>query len=309
MDTFSALNMLVRSAEERNFSVVARQLGVTPAAVSKQVAKLEQELGVQLVVRTTRSLSLTEAGARLVAEAMPGLQQVQAALASTNPHDKAISGTLKVSLATGFGRDYILPIMLPLLTAHPNLRFDWHFENRQIDLVAEGFDAAIGGGFDISGGLVARPLTPLHLVLVAAPEYLKNCGKPVPKTPRDLMQHAALVLRAPSTGRARNWDLQTRHEHTVIEPNVRIWLSAPEALADAAVAGYGIALAGMAHVRRHLDNGDLVRLLPQWWSDVGNISLYFPSSRRIPPKTRVFVDYVITTLQSNGLAKILSATK
>jgi DNA-binding transcriptional LysR family regulator len=273
--------------------------------VSKQIAKLEQTLGGHLIVRTTRNLTLTEAGVRSVAEAAPRLKQMQNALEASKPDHRIVSGILKVSLATGFGRSIILPMMPPLLQAHPKLCIDWHFDNQQVDIIGQGFDVAIGGGFDISSGLVARPLLALHLVLVAAPSYLQ--GKPVPQTPFDLLQHEALMLRSSSTGRTRNWNLQSRSESVVIEPNARFWFSAPEALADAAVAGYGIGLAGMSHVYTHLAQGTLVRLLPDWYVDVGHTAIYFPLSRLMPPKTRVFIDHISHTIEQSGLVKTLSA--
>jgi DNA-binding transcriptional LysR family regulator len=307
MDTVSALDMLVRSAEEASFSAAARQLGVTPAAVSKQVAALEKSLGVRLVQRSTRRLALTEAGVRLVSEATPGLRQVQAALAATNQKTAAVSGVLKVSLAPAFGRRYVLPLMGPLLDRHPGLRLDWHFENRQVDLIGEGFDAGISGGVDINSGLTARALVPLHLVVVAAPEYLKRRGDPAIRRPEDLAAQEALLLRSPNSGRTRPWLLKNGAREMLVEPSPRIWVSDPEALCDAVVEGYGIALAALTHVRPHLDSGALVRLLPRWWCDGGMISVYFPSGRLMPAKTRVFVDHLTESMRAAGLGKRLSA--
>ena len=307
MDVFGALDMLVRSAEEGSFSAAARQLGLTPAAVSKQIAALEHRLAAQLLVRSTRRLALTEAGARLVQGAGPGLQQLQAALASANQRRSAVAGVLRVSLAPAFGRQEILPLMGPLLDAHPALKLDWHFENRQVDLIAEGFDAGIAGGIDLAGGLIARPLVPLHLVAVAAPSFLLGCGLPEPRAPHDLAAFEAVVLRSARTGRSRPWNLQRRHERVTVEPKARLWLSDPEAVSAAALAGYGVALAGLPHVQQHLQSGALVRLLPSWWCDAGAISIYFPPSRLMPAKTRAFVDHVVAAVESSGLARRMTA--
>lgn len=307
MDTVSALDMLVRSAEEASFSAAARQLGVTPAAVSKQVAALEKSLGVRLVQRSTRRLALTEAGVRLVVEATPGLRQMQAALAAANQRAGPVSGVLKVSMAPSFGRRYVLPLMGPLLERHPGLRLDWHFDNRQVDLIGEGFDAGISGGVDINSGLTARALVPLHLVIVASPDYLARRSAPEIRRPEDLSAHDALLLRSPNSGRTRPWLLRSGAKEALVEPSPRIWVSDPEALCDAVVAGYGIALAALTHVRPHLDSGNLVRLLPRWWCDGGMISVYFPSGRLMPAKTRVFVDHLTQSMRTSGLGKSLSA--
>lgn len=307
MDVCSALDMLSRSADARSFSAAARQLGVTPAAVSKQVAALEKRLAVQLVVRSTRSLALTEAGVRLMREAGPGLEAMQRALASANQQQTALAGVLKVSLAPAFGRQHVLPVMGPFLQAHPGLALDWQFDNRQVDLIADGFDAGIGGGIDLAGSLVARPLAPLHLVVVAAPSYLARCGAPLPRRPEDLAAFDAVVLRSARTGRSRPWSLQRRRRHVAVEPTARVWLTDPEAVGEAAVAGFGIALSAVSHVHAHLASGALVRLLPEWWSDAGSISVYFPASRLMPAKTRAFVDFVTGTLQASDIARRLTA--
>jgi DNA-binding transcriptional LysR family regulator len=307
VDIFTALEMLVRTAEERSFSGAARQLGLTPAAVSKQIARLERELGVQLVVRTTRSLALTEPGRRLVSEAGIGLQHLQAALAATNQRERSLTGVLRVSLAPAFGRQYVLPVMPEFMAAHPGLRLDWQFDNRQVDLVAERFDAGIAGGVDLAGGLIARPLVPLHLVLVAAPSYLRRSRLQSPNTPDDLSRHEALVLRSQSTGRSRPWTLQRGKRKRLIDPNARFWMSDPEALSSAALAGLGIALAGLPHVRVYLERGELVRVLPDWWCDAGTISLYYPPSRFMPAKTRAFVEHLVSSFKGAELQSAFRA--
>lgn len=307
MDVFNALDMLVRSTEQHSFSGAARQLGLTPAAVSKQIAALERQLGTQLVVRSTRGLALTEAGERLVREAEPGLRQLRSALASANPSDTAIAGVLRVSLAPAFGRQHVLPLMGPFLEAHPQLRLDWHFDNRHVDLIKEGFDAGIAGGVDLSGGMVARTLVPLHLVLVASPAYLRRTGLPMPAHPKDLDGFEAVVFKPINSGRARPWTLQCRRTRVTVEPKVRWWLSDPEALTDAALAGHGVALSGLSHVFDHLRRGTLVRLLPQWWCDAGAMAVYFPPSRLMPAKTRAFVDHLARAFRDSGLAKRLTA--
>ncbi len=305
MDLLGALEMLVRSAEGGSFSAAARQLGLTPAAVSKQVARLEQQLKLQLLVRSTRSLALTEQGQRLVREAAPGLQQVHAALSGVRERGADVAGVLKVSLAPAFGRDYVLPLMAPLLQRHPGLRLDWQFENRQVDLIAEGFDAGIAGGVELAGGLVARPLVPLHQVLVASPDYVARRG--LPRNPVELDAHDTLALRSLRTGRVRVWQLQQGRRQVTVEPSARVAVSDPEALTQAALCGLGIALAGLPHARPHLDSGALVRVLPLWWADAGDISVYFPHSRLLPAKTRAFVDHLTSEFERQGIAMRLQA--
>lgn len=307
MDIFSALDMLIRSTELGSFAAAGRQLGLTSAAVGKQVGRLEQSLGVQLIVRSTRHIALTDAGRKLVEDARAGVHQVRAALDAANQREEGIAGTLRVSAAPAFGRQYVLPMMGPFLDAHPMLRLDWQFENRHVDLVAEGFDVGIAGGVDLAGGLAARALAPLHLVVVASPVYLSRAGLPVPTRPEELHGHQLIALRSPATGRVRPWNLHSPSGQYAYQPEPRILLNEPEAIKEAAVSGFGIALAGMAHVASELESGALVRLLPQWWVDGGNVSVYFPPSRLLPAKTRAFVDYLATVFREHRVAERLSA--
>jgi DNA-binding transcriptional LysR family regulator len=305
MDTLGALEMFVRSTRTGSFSGAARMLGVTPAAVSKQVGRLELELGVQLLVRTTRKLMVTDEGRRVLAEAEPAMEALRAAVSGARSGEREIGGVLRVSLPAAFGRQYVLPTMATFLDAHPALRIDWRFENQQVDLVAEDLDAGIAGGVNLAGGLVARPLVPLHMVFVAAPSYLRRVA--APRQLDDLSRYDAIVLRSKSTRRARPWRMQRRGEFVSIEPKARLWLDEPEAIAAAAQLGYGVALLGLPHAAPHLQSGALVRLLPNWWSDGGMISVYFPRNRQMPFKTRTFVDHLTAALSDERIQRLLSA--
>lgn len=307
MNRFDALDMLLRSAEGGSFSAAAKQLGLTPAAISKQVARLERELQVQLLRRSTRSLSLTEAGERLIAEAGPALLQVRAALESVDAGAGEVEGVLRVSVAPAFGRRYVVPAMLPLLAAHPRLRIDWHLDNRRADLVAEGFDAGIAGGLELTGSMVARPLAPLHLVLVAAPTLFAALGSPAWTRPEALAGVPAVALRSEQTGRPRPWVLQSGGETVRVDPLARQWFNDPEAVCEAAVAGAGIGLVGMSHALPHLAAGRLQRLLPDWWCDAGQLQVYFAMNRMLPRKTRAFVDALLAAARERGWARQLDA--
>jgi DNA-binding transcriptional LysR family regulator len=159
----------VQTAEHGSFSAAARVLGQTPAGVSKNVARLEADLGVRLFQRSTRRLSLTESGERFLQQVNGPLISLQAALAGVRNRDEAPAGTLKVSMGQAFGRNFLVPLLTDFLARYPAVLPDWHFDNRQVDIVGEGFDAAIGGGFELTPGVVARELAPVHIVAVASP--------------------------------------------------------------------------------------------------------------------------------------------
>ncbi|MBD9679364.1 LysR family transcriptional regulator [Pseudomonas sp. PDM18] len=306
MESLISIECFVRSAEAGSFAAAARRLGLTPAAVSKNVARLENNLGVRLFQRSTRSLTLTESGERFLVEASGGLASLQSAIANLASADGQPSGMLKVSMGLVFGRDYILPLLGEFLGRYPAIRPDWHFDNRQVDLIAEGFDAAIGGGFELPPGVVARKLSPAHLVLLASPAYLD--GRPAIRYPSDLPSHDGIRIRSPQTGRVRPWPLTNRQQaQAPIALKERMTFSDPEAACVAALMDLGVTLVSMQHAVPYLDSGRLVRVLPEWYVNAGNTALYYAAQKLLPAKTRVFVDYVIEHFRNQGLEQRFSA--
>ncbi|HSX85730.1 MAG TPA: LysR family transcriptional regulator [Cellvibrio sp.] len=305
METLASLESFVRSAETSSFSAAARLLGLTPAAVSKNVATLEGKLGVRLFQRSTRRLTLTEAGESFLLEVSSGLERVQSALANASRNRGQPSGTLKVSLAFAFGRQYILPLLTDFMAQYPDIQPDWRFENRQVDLINEGIDVAIGGGIELSPGVVARELARPYMVLVASPGFLAD--KKMPKVLADLLTWDAIVRRSSNTGRIQPWQLRSKNnEQETVEPNARVILNDPETICNAALMHLGVALVPLPHVLTYLQDGSLIRLLPKWYCDTGPLAIYFASSRLLPAKTRVFVDFIVEHFRREELAKRFS---
>ncbi len=304
MADLSLLTSFVRAAEHGSFSAAARSLGVTAAAVSKNVAHLEAHLGVRLFHRSTRRLALTEGGERFLAQVHEPLASLDAAIAGIRDDPDEPSGTLKVSMGQALGRNFLVPLLGEFLQRYPAVLPDWHFDNRRVDLVGEGFDAAIGGGFALSPGLVARELAPVHIVAVAAPAYL--AGRPLPQQPADFAGLAGIMRRSSPTGRLRPWMLRPRRGAEQPVPcQPRLVFSDPEAIALAARQGLGVALVPMPFAFAHLASGELVRLLPGWYSDAGPLSIYYPTRSLLPAKTRVFVDFVVERFRDAGFAKLV----
>jgi DNA-binding transcriptional LysR family regulator len=294
----------VQTAEHGSFSAAARILGLTPAGVSKNVARLESDLGVRLFHRSTRRLALTESGERFLQQVDGPLASLQGALAGVRNRDEEPAGTLKVSMGQAFGRNFLVPLLEDFLARYPAVLPDWHFDNRRVDIVGEGFDVAIGGGFELLSGVVARELAPVHIVAVASPAYMR--GRRLPREPDELASFDGIMRRSSPTGRVRPWTLRSRR---VVEQAVpcrpRIIFSDPEAIAHAARLGLGVALLPMPFAFALIESGDLVRLLPGWYSDAGPLSLYYPSRRMLPAKTKVFVDFVIERFRSAGFARLV----
>ena len=307
METLANLESFVRSAETGSFSAAGRRLALTPAAVSRNVAMLERNLGVRLFQRSTRKLTLTEAGERFLASIGGNLDALQAAIAAMSNQHGEPAGVLKVSLAPSFGMAYVLPLLPDFLKRYPAIRPEWHFENRAIDLIAEGFDAAIGGGFELTPGLVSRALAPAHVVAVASPAYLRE--RTLPADPSMLNVMDGIVMRSGRTGRTRQWTMRDAagNEVAATMPE-RIVVSDPAAMREAALLGLGVTLLAVPDVLPWIERGELVRLLPRWYADAGAISLYYPTRTLIPTKTRVFIEYVVKAFRQMQMAERLAGS-
>ncbi len=304
MADLSLLTSFVRAAEHGSFSAAARSLGLSAAAVSKNVARLESLVGVRLFHRSTRRLALTGSGERFLAQVQDPLASLDAALAGLRDDDDVATGTLKVSMGQALGRNFLVPLLGEFLARHPGVVPDWHFDNRRIDLVGEGFDAAVGGGFALTPGVVARELAPVHIVAVASPGYL--AGRALPQQPDDFATLDGIMRRSSPTGRVRPWTLRARRGVDQPVPcRPRLIFSDPEAIALAARQGLGVALVPMPFAFAHIASGELVRLLPGWYSDAGPLSIYYPSRRMLPAKTSAFVDFVVERFRASGFARLV----
>ncbi|MBV7572043.1 LysR family transcriptional regulator [Pseudomonas sp. PDM32] len=306
METFSSIECFVRSAEVGSFAEAARRLSLTPAAVGKSVAKLEARLGVRLFQRSTRRLTLTEAGQLFLGEVSTSLHTIQNAVANLASAGGQPAGTLKVSMGTVFGCLYIVPMLGEFLRQFPAINPDWHFDNRQVDLIGQGFDAAIGGGFELPQGVVARKLSPAHRVLVASPDYLATHASII--EPDELKHHDGILIRSPQTGRVRSWQLTHRNQqHSPLTLKARMTMSDSEAACVAAAQGLGIALVSMPFASGYLETGRLQRVLPDWYIDDGYTSIYYAEHKLLPGKTRAFVDFIIEQFAERGLGQRFSA--
>jgi DNA-binding transcriptional LysR family regulator len=302
METLANLESFVRSAEAGGFSAAARRLALTPAAVSRNVAMLERNLGVRLFQRSTRKLTLTEAGERFLHAIQSNVEQLQTAIACVATDRAEPAGVLKVSMGLTFGVEYILPLLPAFLERYPGVRPDWRFESRQVDLIAEGFDAAVGGGIELAPGMVSRTLAPLHIIAVASPAFLQ--GRTRPADPAGLAAFDGIVIRSLHTGRIRERmmrnaagaEMAATLEQTIV-------LDDPEAMCRAALLGLGVTLIAVPHALPHLENGALVRLVPKWYVDAGPISIYYASRTLLAAKTRVFVDFIAEAFRRDRLAE------
>ncbi len=306
MESLANLESFVRSAELGSFSAAARRLGLTPAAVSRNVAALEANLKLRLFHRSTRSLTLTEAGERFLLSVRDPLEGLQGAIAGISGGEAEPAGILKVSLSPSFGISYILPMLPDFMKRYPLVRPEWMFENRRVDLIGEGYDAAMGGGFELASGVVARVLAPAHLVAVASPAYMR--GRVMPSDPSELSGFDGILMRSLNTGRLEQRLMRNAAgEQRAPEQPATIVVNDPLAMRAAALLGLGVTMLSMPDALAHLESGELIRLLPAWYVDLGPASLYYANKTLLPLKTRVFVDYIVEAFQRQRLAERFAA--
>ncbi|MEM7207452.1 MAG: LysR family transcriptional regulator [Pseudomonadota bacterium] len=279
------LKLFIRIESTQNISRAGSELGLSPAVASAHISKLEENLGVRLVHRTTRKVALTEEGRAFLPHAEEVLSSVEAARAAVGVGSASPSGRLRITLPASFGRMHVLPALKQFLAGYPQLRLDIRFSDTVVDMVEGGFDVAIRIGELEDSGLIARKLAPDRRILCASPDYLREHG--VPQKPADLKHHQCITLVQMETWFFRSGDSEQR-----IRVNGHIRTDSGDAVRDACVAGLGITINSRWSAYQALDGGQLVEVLPDY-PLVSNSAIWavFPSSRLIAPKVRAFVDY------------------
>ena len=285
----------VKVADVGSFSEAARQLNLTPAAVGKSIGLLEQRLGVRLFNRTTRQLSLTPEGERVVERARAALHALDEASAVARP-EAEVSGLVRISCGAGYGRQFVLPIVARILDLHPQLRIELSLSDQMVDLVKEGFDIGIRGGSEPPQGMVARRISKVATALVATPSYLRVHGTPQDWT--ELLQHRRIGLRFAS-GRMSQWHFKVGSRLHTLDERPTLLLSAPEVVVDAALLHQGIAQVAQHHAKEGLHTGALVSLLKhQHLARPVDISIFYPHRSGLAPRVRTVVDLLVTHLQA-----------
>ncbi|WP_439669383.1 Transcriptional regulator, LysR-family [Cupriavidus necator] len=290
MDRIGDIGLFLRVLDLGSISAAARSLDLSVAVASQRLQRLERELGVRLLHRTTRRLHATPEGAVLAEQGRALVDDLEALGTSLRQAGTGVSGTLRVTTSSSFGRLYISPLLPEFLALHPGLTLSVNLTDNVLDLVSAGFDLAIRIGALDDSTLVARRLANNRRLLCAAPDYLRRRG--TPRTPQDLARHDCLVLVG-SQGRQDVWRLgDGAGGEIAVRVRGRIEANTGELLSDAALAGFGIALHSTWHVCADLRAGRLVQVLPDYpLADTG-IYAVMPQRRLVPPRVRAFVDFL-----------------
>ncbi|RKH55545.1 LysR family transcriptional regulator [Corallococcus llansteffanensis] len=275
-------------ARLKSFSAAARELGVTPAAVSQSVRQLEEQLRVVLFTRTTRSMALTDAGRRLLEGAGPGLGQALASLQEVSAQPGEAVGRLKLTVPEIAWRYVIAPVLPAFRARHPRVEVEVVVENRFVDIVAEGYDAGVRLHEAIERDMVQVRLTdPFRFVVVAAPAYLAKHG--TPQKPEDLLRHECFTIRIPSSGALYAWELERGKRNWRVPVRGSVVTNHRELTQALVEQGLGLAYAFEPAVKEALRAGRLVRVLEEYAPSVPGYFLYFPSRARRSGPLRLFI--------------------
>ncbi|HBN6274696.1 TPA: LysR family transcriptional regulator [Vibrio parahaemolyticus] len=291
----SSLTWFAHVARHRSFTKAASEMGVTRAALSQHVKGLEKQLQVRLLNRTTRNMSMTEEGQRLLDTLHPSLSNIEQALNSLNDLHIEPAGLIRISASRTAARLLIEPHLGEFLSRYPKIRLELIMDDGLTNIVAEGMDAGIRLGVSLDEHMVAIPITPnLTNAIVGSPDYFKRYGKP--ETPNDLEYHNCLAYRFTSSGTLDHWSLTSPDvdKHTVIfEPKGNAVFNDDYSMLQAAIQGVGLIKHIDLWVLKYLEEGKLERVFVDWCKPFPGFYLYIPSRENMPKKIRVLMDFLI----------------
>lgn len=292
MDRLTAMYAFARVVDAGSFSAAARRWGRSKAAVSKYVADLEAHLGVTLLRRNTRSLTLTEAGAAYYPRCIEILNAVDATETGLREQQSALRGTLRVTAPPGFASRYLAVLTCDFVARHPQVRIDLDLTHRMIDLVEEAVDVAVRMTEPQDSSLIARRLAPAPCIAVAAPRYLAARGQP--ETPRELRGHDCLVDTNFRDQQRWRFRVGGRTQRVTVDGPFRV--NSPLAVRDLAIAGHGIAIVPALIAEAAIATGELVEVLPGTVALRWSIYAVYPRREHLPERVRAYVDHLAEAL-------------
>jgi len=294
-DRFFSLLLFVRVARTGSFSIAGREMAISQPTVSRTIAALEKQVGVTLFTRTTRAVTLTEAG-------FDYLARVEAILAALDEADHSARGTgelrgvLRIAASTSFAVRTILPQISLFTDKHPNLRVEFVLNDEKQDLVGEGIDVAIRIGSLSDSSVVAKKIGVVQRILAASPTYLATAGTPI--TPSDL-NHFSIIVGPAGRGQ-EGWIFNKNGETVSVRVDGRFILNGAEGTTAAAVAGLGIVSSGALGMQKELQSGALVRVLPDWKMTSADIHVVLPAGRATKPSARAFAEFLGEEMKKLG---------
>lgn len=293
VDGLDGLAAFLQVAATRSFTAAAKATGLSPSAVSHTIRQLEARLEVRLFNRTTRSVSLTEAGTELYERVAPLMSGLQTAVRQVSKSASRPAGLLRLNVPRSASIVLIEPMLRDFLDAYPDISLELVIDNGLSDIVSQGFDAGIRFGNVLEKDMHAVPVRPeMRVAIVGSPDYLARRGRPM--TPDDLQDHECMAFRGTTSGTLYPWDLEQGGERRQVHVRGRFIANDSLLMLQGALDGVGLAYLYEEYVERYIASGHLVRVLDDWSPSEG-LFLYFYNPRGMPPKLRVFIDFLMET--------------
>lgn len=288
-DEMGDLIAFLAVAEERSFTRAAARLGTSQSAVSAVVRRLEERLDVRLLTRTTRSVSPTEAGQRLVDTLRPAFDGIESQLASLDDMRSRPSGTIRLTASRHVARQIVLPAADRLMAEYPDVHVEIAIDSRFVDIAKEGYDGGIRLGESLDKDMIGVRISPdMEMVVAGSPEYFQR--HPKPETPHDLTRHSCINLRLPTLGGLYAWEFGKDGRPLNVRVEGQFTCNDPDLIVDAALAGRGLACLPTDYLGLHVKSGRLVRVLADWCPPFAGYHLYYPSRRQVTSAFRLLVD-------------------
>jgi DNA-binding transcriptional LysR family regulator len=288
-ENLNDLAAFVLVAREGSFTKAAARLGVSQSALSQTIRALEERLGIRLLTRTTRRVAPTDAGERLLSTVGPRLDGIEEDLKELGGLRDKPAGTIRITASEHAADSILLPRLLPLLAAYPDIQLEINTDYRMIDIVEQRFDAGVRLGEHLAKDMIAVPIGhDARMAVVAAPDYLAR--RAAPEKPQDLTQHACINVRLPTHGGLLPWDFKKGTRELNVRVEGQLILNGFPQVLQAALAGAGLAFVLEDVVETHLADGSLVRVLDDWCSVFPGYHLYYPSRRQPSPAFALVVD-------------------
>ena len=284
------LEAVLAVARHRSFRLAATELGMSTSALSHTIAALETRIGVRMFNRTTRSVSLSEAGEQFVATVTPAVTAIRGAIEQASSQHQVPSGTLRINTSAGAAQQVMTPIILEYLRRYPQMKVDIVTEGRLIDIVREGFDAGIRLAESVPRDMIAVPFGPeQRFAVVGAPAYFAEL--PPPRSPADLAAHRCIRSRLPSGGIYR-WEFERHGESLSVDVHGPLTLDEPALMLEAARAGVGLTYLTEWNVAADVAAGRLQRVLKDWTPPFPGLCLYYPGRRHVPAGLRALIELI-----------------
>ena len=282
------LRALIAVARERSFTKAAAKLGVSQSALSQTVRELEERLGVRLLTRTTRSVSPTEAGERLLHTVGPRFEEIEAELAAIRELREKPAGTIRITATENAADTILLPTLVKLLPEYPDIKVEIIIDYGLTDIVAQRYDAGVRSGEQVAKGMVAVRIGPdMRMAVVGAPSYFKT--RPEPKKPQDLIDHNCITLRLPHGG-LYAWEFEKTGRELRVRVDGQLTYNTTAQELNAALAGLGLVYVPEGMAQPHLAKGRLKRVLEDWCLPYSGYHLYYPSRRQSSAAFALLVD-------------------